>query len=45
MMSKLPKDFVLGAATAAYQVEGSSTVDGKGRILWDGFLENKDVFS
>lgn len=44
-MSKLPKDFVLGAATAAYQVEGSSTVDGKGRVLWDGFLEKQGRFS
>ncbi len=26
----LPKEFLLGAATAAYQVEGATRVDGKG---------------
>ena len=44
-MIKLPKDFVLGAATAAYQVEGASKEDGKGRVLWDGFLEKQGRFS
>ncbi|WP_159316288.1 6-phospho-beta-galactosidase [Mammaliicoccus sciuri] len=44
-MLELPKTFVLGAATAAYQVEGSSKVDGKGRVLWDEFLERQGRFS
>ncbi|KAF1299424.1 6-phospho-beta-galactosidase [Enterococcus sp. JM4C] len=44
-MLKLPKDFVFGAATAAYQTEGSTTVDGKGRVLWDQFLEEQGRFS
>lgn len=44
-MLQLPKSFVLGAATAAYQVEGSSKADGKGRVLWDEFLEQQGRFS
>ncbi|KAH7120286.1 glycoside hydrolase superfamily [Dactylonectria estremocensis] len=32
---KLPPDFVWGAATAAYQVEGGATQDGKGKSIWD----------
>lgn len=34
---KLPRDFVWGAATAAYQVEGAITQDGKGRSIWDTY--------
>ncbi|MFD3260725.1 GH1 family beta-glucosidase [Paenibacillus lentus] len=30
-----PKDFVWGAATAAYQIEGAARVDGKGLSVWD----------
>lgn len=40
----LPKKFVLGAATAAYQVEGATKEDGKGRICWDSFLEKQGRF-
>ena len=32
-----PSDFVWGAATAAYQIEGSVEVDGRGRSIWDAF--------
>jgi beta-glucosidase len=32
---KLPADFIWGAATAAYQVEGAATQDGKGKSIWD----------
>ncbi len=32
-----PADFVWGAATAAYQVEGAHDADGKGPSVWDMF--------
>lgn len=32
-----PKDFVWGAATAAYQVEGAANEDGRGPSVWDTF--------
>lgn len=32
-----PGQFVLGAATAAFQVEGASTEDGRGPSIWDTF--------
>lgn len=34
---KFPKDFIWGAATASYQVEGAVTEDGKGPSVWDTF--------
>ena len=30
-----PADFVFGGATAAYQVEGATTEDGRGPCTWD----------
>ena len=32
---KFPKDFKFGVSTAAYQIEGASSVDGAG--LWLGY--------
>ena len=32
-----PKDFAWGAATAAFQIEGATTVDGRGESIWDRF--------
>jgi 6-phospho-beta-glucosidase len=36
-MSQFPKDFLWGAATASYQVEGGHDADGKGLSNWDVF--------
>jgi beta-glucosidase len=34
---RFPRGFVWGAATAAYQVEGAVTSDGRGPSIWDTF--------
>lgn len=36
-MATFPKDFLWGAATAAYQVEGAANIDGRGPSIWDTF--------
>ncbi len=37
MTKTLPYHF--GGATAAYQAEGATNTDGKGRVAWDTYLE------
>src|SRR5205814_18481 len=32
-----PADFVWGAATASYQIEGAAHEDGRGESVWDSF--------
>ena len=34
---RFPKDFVWGAASSAYQIEGHSSADGGGASIWDTF--------
>jgi beta-glucosidase len=35
--SDLPDDFVIGTATASYQIEGATREDGRGDSIWDAF--------
>lgn len=37
MTSRFPADFLWGAATAAYQIEGSPLADGAGASIWQRF--------
>ncbi|KAG2123266.1 glycoside hydrolase family 1 protein [Suillus clintonianus] len=35
--NKLPNDFIWGFATASFQIEGSTNVEGRGKSIWDDF--------
>ena len=36
---KLPRGFYLGTASAAYQIEGATTQDGRGPSIWDEYVK------
>ena len=36
-MKTFPKDFIWGASTASYQIEGATDLDGCGTSIWDTF--------
>jgi len=37
MNHSFPEDFLWGTATASYQIEGSTSIDGRGVSIWDTF--------
>ncbi|OAY40077.1 hypothetical protein MANES_10G147600v8 [Manihot esculenta] len=37
--SSFPKDFIFGAATSAYQIEGAANSDGRKPSIWDTFTK------
>src|SRR6188508_3249327 len=37
LAGRLPSDFLWGAATASYQIEGAVHEDGRGESIWDRF--------
>ena len=39
MQYKFKKDFIWGAATSSYQIEGAHNVDGKSESIWDRFCK------
>src|SRR5258706_16080662 len=40
-----PRDFRWGTSTAAYQIEGAATEDGRGPSIWDTFSHQPDRIS
>ncbi len=41
LQKMLSKDFIFGASTSAYQIEGATKVDGRGASIWDEFTQKK----
>jgi beta-glucosidase len=44
-VSGFPVDFVWGAATSAYQIEGGAHADGRGASVWDQFCRQPGVIA
>jgi beta-glucosidase len=42
---KLPGEFIYGAASSAFQIEGACDIDGKGLSVWDEFSHRKKKIS
>jgi beta-glucosidase len=40
-----PADFAWGVATAAFQIEGAASADGKGQSIWDEFCRRPGVIA
>ena len=40
-MRSFPKDFIFGASSSAFQIEGAADADGKGPSIWDEFCKKK----
>ncbi len=38
LAARFPAGFAWGAATSSYQVEGSTGADGRGKSIWDVFV-------
>ena len=38
-MATFPTDFIWGAATSSYQIEGAANIDGRGASIWDTFCK------
>ena len=41
LKSNFPKDFVWGAATSAFQIEGAAASDGRAPSVWDTFCRRE----